>query len=166
MQSKLSLTSGVLSIVLGPLMAINTFIMLLFVIVCLAMPVLLPIWFLPMLLFVPIMLVIFLTSLSATVCNIVAGVGTVVTSFTGKKPSKVFSVASLAVDIAFIPTNIMFLLSGLSVNMGEGGTNWLGVLILVIAAVALALDLVGLVINSVCLSRVTKKPDNGKIIDT
>ena len=157
MKDKLSFLVGVLNSVLAGVMAINTVFMLLFVIAVIALPILLPIWFLPLLIAVPIVGFIFFISLAATVCNMVSGVGSVLAAIKGGMASKIFTVISTVVDGIFIPANVMFLYFGAVLNTG-GEAEAFSITLLVVATLAMALVIAGLVMNIIGLLRMSKKP--------
>lgn len=150
MNTKINFAAGIMNIVSAVALAVNAVITLLCLIVCIVMPVLLPIWFLPFIFFIPVMGFVFAISLAAAVCNLVAGVGTVVASTRGGKASRVFAVISLAVDGLFIPVNALFFGYGV---IGMSEVNWLTVLIVIASSAAIALTVVSIVLNTVCLCR-------------
>lgn len=156
MKDKLGFSAGVLNTVLAFVMAINTVFMLLFVIVVVALPILLPIWFLPLLIAVPIVGFIFFISLAATVCNMAAGVGSVLAAMRGGVVSKIFTVISTVVDGIFIPANIMFLYFGAVINSG-GEAEAFSITLLVVATLAMALVIASLAVDIICLLRMSKK---------
>ena len=153
MNTKINIAAGVINIIHAVVLTVNTIIIFLCLLACIAMPLLLPIWFLPFLLFIPLFGFIFAISLAATVCNMIAGVGTVVASTKGGKISRVFAIGSLVVDGLFIPVNVLFLSYGVFSLSGADTVNWLTVLIAIAASAAVALTIVSIVLNSISLAR-------------
>ena len=153
MKERLNFSAGIMNILLAAALSVNTFIVMLCLVACIAMPILLPIWFLPFIIFIPLFAIIFLASLSATVCNMVAGVGTVVASIRGGKISRVLAAVSIVVDAVFIPANALFFAYGVYALQGADAVNWLTVLITVASAIAVVFTVVSVVLNAVSLSR-------------
>lgn len=153
MNGKFNFSAGIMNIILGAALAVNTFILMLCLVVCVAMPILLPIWFLPFIVFIPVIALIFLLSLSAMICNMVAGVGTVVASIRGGKVSRVFSIVSIVVDAVFVPANVLFFAYGVYSLKVAYEVNWLTVLIAFASAIAVVFTIVSIVLNAVSLAR-------------
>lgn len=151
MNNKINFTAGVMNLINAVALAVNTVIILLCLIVCVVMPVLLPIWFLPFAILIPLFGLIFAISLAAAVCNLVAGVGTVVASTKGGRISKFFAIASLAVDGLFIPVNAFFFAYGIYGVSSGYEVDWLTVLIVIASSVAIITTAVSFVLNAVSL---------------
>ncbi len=157
MKEKLRFSAGILNCVSGAAMAVHTLFMLLVVIVFVVMPILLPIWFLPMAVFIPVVGMAFVVSFAAAVCNFISGVGTVVASMNGGKVSNVLTVISTAVDAIFTPVSLMFLILWSVVNSKPSAVSGFSVSLLAVTALMFAVSVAGLIVNLICLRRFDKK---------
>lgn len=156
MKSGLNITAGIMNIILAAALTVNTIIMLMCLFVCVAMPLLLPIWFLPFILLVPLFGFIFVVSLSATVCNLIAGTGTLISTVKGGKISKTFAIISLVVDLVFIPSNALFFAYGVYAVSDAYNVNWLTVAITAASSAAIILTVVSVILNAVSLRKMKK----------
>ncbi len=152
MNTKVNLAAGVMNIILAVVLTVNTVIILLCLIACAVMPILLPIWFLPFVFLVPLFGCIFFVSLAANICNLIAGVGTVVASVKGGKISEIFAIISLVVDTVFIPVCALFFAYGVYSVQDEYTVNWLTVAITVASSLAVVLTVVSMILNAVSLN--------------
>ena len=153
MNTKINFSAGVISIIHAVALTVNTFIVLMCLFACIVMPILLPIWFLPFALLIPLFGFIFAISLAAAVSNLITGVGTVVASTKGGKVSKVFAIISLVIDGLFIPVNVLFFAYGVFALTDAYNINWLTVLIAVASSAAVVLTVVSIVLNTICIAR-------------
>lgn len=157
MNTKINFAAGVMNNILAVVLIVNTVVTLLCLIACIVMPILLPIWFLPFILLVPLFGFIFFISLAANICNLIAGVGTVVASVKGGKISQVFAIISIVVDAVFIPSDALFFAYGVFALQDAYTVNWLTVAITAASSLALVLTAVSIVLNAISLR--TKKKD-------
>lgn len=153
MNTKINYASGVINLIAAVALAVNTFIIMLCLFAFIIMPLLLPIWFLPFVMLIPLFGGLFAISLAATVCNLITGVGSVVASTGRGKLSCGFAIASVAVDVVFIPVNALFFAYGVFALTDAYAVNWLTVLIAVASSLAVVMTIASIVLNAINLSR-------------
>ena len=90
----------------------------------------------------------------AAIANIATGIGTLVVSQKGGTVSLIFSVATIVVDVAVIPANIVALLCGVYLLYTE--ISFLSILIFIVAAAALALAVTSLILTVIRLVKSNK----------
>ena len=143
--SRLDKATGGLNIALGAVLAVDGIIIAVMAVVCLVMsfslffiaaiPAFLVTGFLCILAFV------------AAAANIITGATTAFTSQKFKRLHKVFSVITIAVDIAVIPANIVSFICG--VYLISSDIDYLSVMIFIVAVLAILLAIASLTLSTV-----------------
>ena len=141
------LTTGILNIVLGIVLLIDTVLIAIMAACCLLMSF--SLFFLAA---IPAFLItgaLCIISFVATWANVVIGVGTVIASKKGGKILTVFPIIAVIADVAVIPANIVALVFGVYLVVVEA--DFLSIFICIIAAIAIGLAIASLILSIVSL---------------
>lgn len=154
MDNKLNFSAGVLNIIVGAVLFIDSVLIAVF-----AFAFLLLSFSLFFMAAIPAFLItafLCVVTLVATAANTATGIGSVLTSINGGKLTKVFSIISIIVDAIVIPANMCALAFGAFVMADE--PDFLSALIVAISALAISAATASLIVQCVSLVRANKNP--------
>lgn len=153
MNNKLNFSAGILNIVVGAVLFVDTVVIAIFAFVCLLMSF--SLFFMAA---IPAFLVtafLCFVAFVATVANTATGIGSVLTAIKGGKLSKIFSIISIVVDALVIPANAFALACGIYLLL-SGEPDGLSVIIVLIAVCAIIFAVASLTVQAVSLTRANK----------